>query len=392
LDALITNSINHAKTEQEPDEIAPEQIRFILSKIEEEKIWHLSFLNNQVFRLLEEEKIEVMINQYYATLIFLQHQVRHKKSSLLHRQPFPKEVQIALNQSLEALTSFLENRFPEYLNPEQRASGTHLQALKKEIKSFLAIIWPLLEKKVKEKPLTAIVFNTFQTLLDNIKKENTISLREVSYFKRLVQVLKEISGQHIYTCMAAGINETLISLNFNTPVYFDYFTQSINVQVKASGDIPDQLEKLLFLRKSFYQINTKPGIAFNPGEKDLKTTIGNWFNQEIKFLEKKRHLNLSTSQDNTHTPKNPPKDQLKIVTTLSVDQLGLIFRAADEMKVIIARSLNEVFKQIVPHLSTSTKENISLDSMRSKAYVAEEKDKKAVIHTLEQMIKKIKEY
>jgi hypothetical protein len=54
--------------------------------------------------------------------------------------------------------------------------------------------------------------------------------------------------------------------------------------------------------------------------------------------------------------------------------------------------MNEVFKTIVPHLSTPYKENLSYDSMRSKSYVAETRDKEIVIETLEKMIKKIKGY
>ena len=77
---------------------------------------------------------------------------------------------------------------------------------------------------------------------------------------------------------------------------------------------------------------------------------------------------------------------------LSTDQTALILRAADELKIIIAKSMNEVFKTIVPHLSTPYKENLSYDSMRSKSYAAETRDKEIAIQTLEKIIKKIKEY
>ena len=54
--------------------------------------------------------------------------------------------------------------------------------------------------------------------------------------------------------------------------------------------------------------------------------------------------------------------------------------------------MNEVFKTIVPHLSTPYKENLSYDSMRSKSYVAETRDKEIVIETLHQIIEKVKRY
>ena len=85
-------------------------------------------------------------------------------------------------------------------------------------------------------------------------------------------------------------------------------------------------------------------------------------------------------------------EKSKILCILSTDQTGLILRAADELKILIAKSMNEVFKTIVPHLSTPYKENLSYDSMRSKSYAAEERDKKIAIETLEKLIEKIKSY
>ncbi|MCH5684017.1 hypothetical protein LWM68_06895 [Niabella sp. W65] len=54
----------------------------------------------------------------------------------------------------------------------------------------------------------------------------------------------------------------------------------------------------------------------------------------------------------------------------------------------MARSLNSVFKNIVPYLSTQYQEDISYDSMRSKSYAAESRDKEIVIETLKQIIKR----
>jgi len=54
--------------------------------------------------------------------------------------------------------------------------------------------------------------------------------------------------------------------------------------------------------------------------------------------------------------------------------------------------MSQVFKTIVPNLSTPYKEDLSYDGMRSKSYVAEERDKQIAVETLERIIKKIKEY
>jgi hypothetical protein len=81
-----------------------------------------------------------------------------------------------------------------------------------------------------------------------------------------------------------------------------------------------------------------------------------------------------------------------VLCALSTDQTALILRAAAELGILKARSLNEMFKTIVPHLSTPFKENLSYDSMRSKSYVAEERDKEKAIEALEKIIDWINEY
>jgi hypothetical protein len=88
----------------------------------------------------------------------------------------------------------------------------------------------------------------------------------------------------------------------------------------------------------------------------------------------------------------PEKPKHKVLCKLSTDQTGLILRAADESRILVSKSMNEVFKTIVPHLSTPYKEDLSYDGMRSKSYVAEDRDKQIAIETLERIIKKIKQY
>lgn len=86
------------------------------------------------------------------------------------------------------------------------------------------------------------------------------------------------------------------------------------------------------------------------------------------------------------------KEKQKVRCILSSDQMGLILRAADDIRILEAKSMSEVFRTIVPHLATPYRENLSYDGMRSKAYVAEERDKQIAIETLEGIIKKIRGY
>ena len=85
---------------------------------------------------------------------------------------------------------------------------------------------------------------------------------------------------------------------------------------------------------------------------------------------------------------NPPR----LVCELSVDQMGIILKAADDVKLVVSPSLSMVFKSIVPFLSTANKDVLSWDSMRSNSYHPEERDKEIAIAALEKLIVKIREY
>lgn len=98
------------------------------------------------------------------------------------------------------------------------------------------------------------------------------------------------------------------------------------------------------------------------------------------------------------TAGTPPAAELpaarpdKIVCRLSVDQLGILLKAADDSKLLVSRSLSLVFKSLVPYLATEKKEDISWDSMRSSTYHMEERDRQIAIERLEKMIRLIRQY
>jgi hypothetical protein len=187
------------------------------------------------------------------------------------------------------------------------------------------------------------------------------------------------------------LDELLIYMNFNSRRYLDHLTQRLTSEISSCEKRDDKMERLLFFFKSFKQLPKKENVIFNPKQPDLKNSVTNWFQEEITYLEKKS--DFSTGPTNLRTQNaQVEKPKQKVTCTLSTDQTGLIIRAADELRILLAKSMSEVFKTIVPHLSTPYKKDLSYDGMRSKSYVAEERDKQIAIQTLQRIINKIEEY
>lgn len=149
-------------------------------------------------------------------------------------------------------------------------------------------------------------------------------------------------------------------------------------------------DSLLFLEKQAMK-----NLAAYPNDHQLSVTgeqlILNMQTMSFTFLKRYgKYLDedtSSTSQQKTVLPIVP-----KILCKMSVDQIGIVLRAADDSKVIQASSLSIIFRSIVPYLSTDKIKQISWNSMRKSTYQIEQIDKEVAIAILEKLILKIKDY
>ncbi|KIO54353.1 hypothetical protein [Flavobacterium hibernum] len=152
---------------------------------------------------------------------------------------------------------------------------------------------------------------------------------------------------------------------------------------------------LLFLLDKITEINNSNDLH-RDSLIEVTTTLMSCLNELIIFIES-RFANYLTApfqivERKTTSPIVMNGFSGKVLCKLSTDQTALILRASDELKILISKSMNHLFKTIVPFLSTPNKADLSYNAMRSKAYVFEERDKQIAIETLERMIKQIKEY
>lgn len=391
LDSLITVSLNPDKTDVAA--ITDAQIMSVLPRIAEEKDKQQSLLKNHLFRLTTEKQIELLLKQYHSALIVLLDQALENHKYIPGKRPALKLLTTELITCLDELLYFIEVRFSNYLCMDERVPVTYLSVTRKELKQRIDKLKTKLSEQITDERITAIVLNCFYSFINPPKGNHPVTFQEVAYIKELLRKLEALEGSkkkdHIYS----SLDELLIYLNFNSKDYMNYFTQHIAEKINAYESISDKMDCLLFHLKKFNQMHRKSDIALNPQQAGLKDELGNWFTQEISYLEKKLRLPLIPLQGKTEHQKKPAeKEKSKVLCTLSTDQTGLILRAADELKILMSRSMNQVFKTIVPHLSTPYKEHLSYDSMRSKSYAAEERDKKTAIETLEKIIEKIREY
>lgn len=212
------------------------------------------------------------------------------------------------------------------------------------------------------------------------------------YRKELIQKLEQLDSGQNHTTLYNALNELLVYMNFNSRGYINYFTKTIAEKINTLQTKAERIDSLHFHYKEFSQMQSHQNMILYPQHQDLKVILGNWFQQEILYLEKTMHLPDKSIREIKKSSSTPVITTEKVRVNLSADQIALLLRAADESRLVDARSMSQVFKKIIPYLSTPAKESLSYDSVRSKSYNAESKDKATVVLILEKIIKKINDY
>lgn len=385
LDTLITVTLNPTKTKIRA--IVPEEVTKIRDQVIFQKNRVQSVIKSTVFSLNDEAKIKCLIKKYHSSLITLLDQALEDQATVLNANL--KRVLGTIVSSIDELLYLIERRFKGYMSIEEPVPVTYLTIIEKEVSKRLSELSKKFQDHLPFQPAFGVLTQELESFLNYPSNRHSCTFQEMFYIRELCRELEYLEPSDepgIYT----SLDELLISINFNSSTYIKGFIQRIAAHINEQTR--EKMGKLLFYQKLFRQLHRRPDMIFNVKDAGVFQQIDNWFSQEIFYLEKQSHFSITPLKAGMPNRITKNKEKQKIVSNLSVDQMALILRAADDLKIIIAHSLNSVFKSMVPHLSTPNQENISYDSMRSKSYSAELRDKEIVIETLQQMIKKIKEY
>ena len=389
LDEVVTLSLNPKKTNV--GLLTVEQSAEISEKAIEQVINIQAQLKLQVFALISRKQITILIENYHSALVLLLNvAIENQNKEELKRTDLSSTIQVIIT-GLDELLLFVELRFHDYLSMQSHVPATYLSISTKKLKVRL--------EKIKKSPAfndnlipaADIVYRNLLSFLTR-KKGRVVTFRELYYRKGLIKELEAYSMGVNHDC--ATLNDLLIYMNFNSRAYLNFYTGCISDKINKIDDARDKLEMLCYYFKEFRKKQIKKGVVLNPRRNNLSSQLEIWFKSEVGYLKKKLRqlvLPLSSGQMPPVVAANEPKP-MKVLCRLSADQVAIIIRAADESSVVLARSMTEVFKTIVPHLSTPHKTELSYDSIRSKSYSPEDRDKEVAVAALEKIIKKIKGY
>ncbi|PLK44960.1 hypothetical protein [Emticicia sp. TH156] len=372
--------------------LSEEQMAELTIKIQQENIRLKSLIRHQLFSLTNQLKKQVLISQYYSALTLLLNQVLHYRKDNPFQQNAMEQAVYLIQSSLEELLSFIETRYFILIDPEVQVSATCYEAIQKEMKVRVQALTNRLDPEYLKDASLRVILQRLYRFIEGRLPPGKVTYRTVFYKKALLKGLEELQWKKNEPEDFSELDKLLIYLNFNSKAYINLLITYFKGNGWESRTVVEKISRLQFFHKAFKQIHPKPKIILNPQYYGLQTIINNWFEQEITYLKETLHLPVSPSTAIGGLQDTLPKVKQKVLCNLSSDQLALILRAADEAKILVAHSMSEVFKTIVPHLSTPHKEELSYNAMRVRTYNVEDRDKEIAIAMLETIIKKIKTF
>lgn len=388
LDSLILCTLN--PRQRFIKTITENEVAIIYEKVLSETQNIQTQLKNEIFSLHKKREIRLLVRKYHSTLIFLLDNMMENQEEDLFNDVGLYDIINTLISCLDELLAFIETRFSSYLGLDRRVPINYLIVSKKELKLKID---KLSKKKITnsdDKGIIEIVFSSLYGFVNSNSQRTTY--RQILYQKELVKELEVLTDSQKQTGSYTALNELLICMNFNSKAYINHFSECITKNTSILKNRGERMEKLLFYFKELNQLHSNETVILDPDYHNLKIVLSNWFTHEIAYLQNKIDLCAAPIKDLGTNQSLLTENSNKIECVLSADQMGLILRASEESRTVKAKSMSEVFKTIVPHLSTAFKKNLSYHSVRIKSYNAEERDKEIAIRTLEKIIKKIRSY
>jgi len=381
-DLLVFITLNPAKTDVTA--ITKTQTESILKRADEEKEKIQVQLKREVYALKNHIEIELVVKRYHSELIIMLDQASENSNEIPAHAEDIKVLSRVITGHLDELISFIEGRYLSFLGLDEWIPKTYLDMTREELKVRLDNLKTKIGRKVTDKKLIDIVFGTLYKFTAK-EPGRRVTVREVVYKKELVKGLEEIASLKSENELYSAINELLIYRNFNKKTYLNYYTGRIAGRINSYVSVTDKLDQLLLAYKEFNQMHLKPGVRLNPNYKGIKSVVGNWFAQEINYLEKKFQWDVSPLESRK-LPERSKQTDLKIRLSLNSDQIGILLRAFVNSGILEQGSVQAVFKALIPLLSSSERDNLSWDSVRKRSYAPEDKDKRAVIAMMEKTI------
>lgn len=341
-------------------------------------------LSDRVFRISKEKQVCLVIENYHNALVLLM-------DDTLSRDIFLNRTQRDTVQGvLEGLLYFIEKRFSAFLNPDLELPPHYVRFAQQSWKDRLK----QLEERFGNTNGEAVFHFVSSNLLRFIyaERHRHLSLRALLYRKEIISEMEILSNSPKMVDPAQGLHELLMYMNYNSKGYLEAYTHGIAALANGFRNPEEREQFLQHQSRAVKRLYCNTAIGLHWDKESLKGMISGWFAHELSLFSRGL-AHVVTPFGTPHqddVPFQNPQEKLKIHCTFSSGQLAVLLRALDQAGLVKAPSLSALYKAVVPFLSTPRKPELSVESVRSKSYLFDEKVRADTIGLLEKLIEKIR--
>lgn len=331
-------------------------------------------INEHVFKLKSQEEIEHYIHKLQQTLVNLSFRVSKlfdsdsQKEIYKSAQEFnERDILYLVYITIEDLLRFFERSFLKYI--DQNIQIPYRSDLVKlyNIKEKLEIVKSAFLKSNIDSELLNIIYKPFLELSVILFPER-ITYQRLIYSNTFLTAFYDVIQQGNQTLSLPLIKDYLYHYNFNSKQLFNYKVKGIKTKIAEYSDTAAQKDYLYHCLKTTNQQQCMSHIAYEPYLPSLKQQLINWLEEEINYLNKKEFLS-------PHKPDNFEKGTSRsprIISGLSVSQLAHFYKLLFEVGIITNENQSDIIRFLACNFQTVKTKNISIDSLKSKFYNADD--------------------
>ncbi|WPQ61923.1 hypothetical protein SIO70_26530 [Chitinophaga sancti] len=367
----------------------------LIEKIRLEKLRTQQSLLELFFEQPEHKKTKELIRKYHDELIILFNRIYQIRTHEMSVRAGVTDIQYHVLNTLRELTEWFEFRYKKYLTPEQRYPVTKLLMIREEIMENRLPIMEMLRATGNSDMAIEVLIAPLDAFVEKIDSGGIITLHEAEYHQELVRDILRSQGSHNVNSDCPPLHELLVYWNLNTKQCITYFTKGLESAIAAFQTNEEKLDFLHVERKHVATMVELPNFIYDPRYPSIKSYFLEYLENEIKYLDHKLAGFTVALAEPTAEPEKDPDDLLvptpKAIISLSVDQIGILLRGLKKVGFFMSKSMNDIYRSIIPAISTQERSDISIESVKSKAYAAEHRDIDIVIAFLTKLIQAIRE-
>jgi hypothetical protein len=232
---------------------------------------------------------------------------------------------------INGLLLFIQNRFPQHFNQDDYVPNHQLFICREKLQTEISATIP------KSKcSLNSLVLEQISNM---IIRGKTCNFHRFKYLQEILLEVKKLCPKCKSVSFNCSLNNTLVCRNFNTNAFFTHQVENIgSLMEKQDGHI-QRISFLNYQLKLVNQLHVIPGISFFKKNIPVKEQINGFIEEEIKYQNQKRILDVSPPQKSTQLVK---ENQLKLAIDLTADEFGGIIHMASKQKVLKSSILETV--------------------------------------------------